>query len=103
MLNKQSKSHTSNFNKFRYKNVILIIVKISLLIVVLSSLVIGVNGSLRQDEEHPVKINKCCEKFEIMIDNRCTDAREINASKFFFLFPVPSKNEKKIRFETISP
>lgn len=32
-------------------------------------------------EVQPVKINKCCEKFEIYVDSRCTSAQEVNTSK----------------------
>lgn len=28
-----------------------------------------------------VKINKCCEKFEIYVNSRCTDAASVNASE----------------------
>lgn len=91
MLNTQTESNSSHQyqkNKFKRpqktrnyhkKNVILINIWLSYFIVVLS-VIDYVSGSLPRDDPNLVKINKCCEKFEIIVDNRCTDARELNAT-----------------------
>lgn len=31
---------------------------------------------------HSVKVNKCCERFEILVDSRCTAAESINACNY---------------------
>lgn len=41
-----------------------------------------VDASPNKDVQPSVKINKCCEKFEVYVDSRCTAAKEINASEF---------------------
>lgn len=40
----------------------------------------AVEASPNKDVQ-PVRINKCCEKFEIYVDLRCTNAQEVNESK----------------------
>lgn len=30
-----------------------------------------------------VKINKCCEKFEIIVNSRCTNAASVNSCEYF--------------------
>lgn len=37
-----------------------------------------------KDVQPSVKINKCCEKFEIYVDGRCTTAEFVNTSKLIF-------------------
>lgn len=44
----------------------------------------AVDASPSKDAQPAVRINKCCEKFEIYVDSRCTSAREANACKFLF-------------------
>lgn len=39
------------------------------------------DASPSKDVQPSVRINKCCEKFEIYIDQRCTNAQEVNTSK----------------------
>lgn len=34
-----------------------------------------------KDIQPSIKINKCCEKFEIYVDGRCTSAELVNASE----------------------
>lgn len=88
MLHSSSQHNSHQENKFKRplqtnnhkKNVILINFWISLCVVVLSK-IDCVNGSLRVGDSNFVRINKCCEKFEVIVDNKCTDARELNASK----------------------
>lgn len=41
----------------------------------------AVSASPSKDVQPAVRINKCCEKFEIYVDGRCTIAQEVNASK----------------------
>lgn len=41
----------------------------------------AVDASPSKDVQPSVRINKCCEKFEIYVDSRCTTASEVNASK----------------------
>lgn len=55
-----------------------------------------VDASPSKDVQPTVRINKCCEKFEIYVDSRCTSAREVNACKYFFYsnrFHVKNKHE----------
>lgn len=40
-----------------------------------------VGASPNKDSQPTVKINKCCEKFEIYVDGRCTSASEVNSCK----------------------
>jgi hypothetical protein len=40
-----------------------------------------VEASPNKEVQPTVKINKCCEKFEIYVDSRCTIATEVNACK----------------------
>lgn len=53
-----------------------------------------VDASPSKDVQPSVRINKCCEKFEIYVDSRCTSAQEVNASKcsLKFRFHVKNKN-----------
>jgi hypothetical protein len=37
-----------------------------------------------KDVQPSVKINKCCEKFEILVDMSCTSAASINACEFIY-------------------
>lgn len=60
-------------------NVILISV---LSILLIFNGLIGVAASPRKDSPTAVKINKCCEKSEILVDSRCTFAKDINTSEF---------------------
>lgn len=46
----------------------------------------AVGASPSKDVQPLVKINKCCEKFEIYVDGRCTNAQEINSSKCLVSF-----------------
>ena len=39
------------------------------------------DASPNKDTQPTVRINKCCEKFEIYVDSRCVIAQDINASK----------------------
>lgn len=41
-----------------------------------------VNASPSKDAQPSVRINKCCEKFEIYVDQRCTLASDANACKY---------------------
>lgn len=41
----------------------------------------AVGASPSKDVQPLVRINKCCEKFEIYVDSRCTNAKEVNESK----------------------
>lgn len=43
----------------------------------------AVSASPNKDVQPAVRINKCCEKFEIYVDSRCTIAKEVNACKFY--------------------
>lgn len=43
-----------------------------------------VDASPSKDVQPTVRINKCCEKFEIYVDSRCTMAREVNVCKLIF-------------------
>lgn len=38
-------------------------------------------GSPQKNKFNIIKVNKCCEKFEILVDTRCTNAKETNSSK----------------------
>lgn len=40
-----------------------------------------VDASPNKEVQPAVRINKCCEKFEIYVDNRCTIAKDVNACK----------------------
>lgn len=40
-----------------------------------------VDASPNKEVQPTVRINKCCEKFEIYVDSRCTIAKEVNASE----------------------
>lgn len=37
-------------------------------------------GSPSKNSFNIIKVNKCCEKFEILVDTRCEDAKETNSS-----------------------
>jgi hypothetical protein len=39
------------------------------------------HASPSKDIQPSVKINKCCEKFEILVDSRCTNAASVNISE----------------------
>lgn len=39
------------------------------------------DASPNKDTQPAVRINKCCEKFEIYVDSRCVTAQDVNASK----------------------
>lgn len=43
----------------------------------------AVDASPSKDVQPSVKINKCCEKFEIYVDSRCTIASKVNESEFY--------------------
>lgn len=64
-------------------NVILISV---LSILLIFNEIVGVVASPRKDSPTTVKINKCCEKSEILVDSRCTFAKDINTSEFEICF-----------------
>lgn len=38
-------------------------------------------GAPQKNSFNIIKVNKCCEKFEILVDLRCTNAKETNSSK----------------------
>lgn len=38
-------------------------------------------GSPSKNSFNIIKVNKCCEKFEILVDTRCENAKETNSSK----------------------
>lgn len=42
----------------------------------------AVDASPSKDTQPSVRINKCCEKFEIYVDSRCTSASEVNACEY---------------------
>lgn len=39
------------------------------------------DASPSKDVQPSVRINKCCEKFEVYVDSRCTSAKEVNISE----------------------
>lgn len=43
----------------------------------------GAHASPSKNVQPSVKINKCCEKFEILVDSRCTNAASVNSSELF--------------------
>lgn len=59
---------------------------IALLLVELlaATLVVGSVASTTPQKYNPnaVRINKCCERFEVMLDGKCTVAESINASEY---------------------
>jgi hypothetical protein len=44
-------------------------------------LIAVVGASPNKDVQPAVRINKCCEKFEIYVENRCEMAADVNASE----------------------
>ena len=54
-----------------------------------------VNASPSKDVQPSVRINKCCEKFEIYVDSRCTNAAEVNACKCSLKMQFCFKNKHK--------
>lgn len=42
----------------------------------------AVDASPSKDVQPVVRINKCCEKFEIYVDEKCTSAKDLNTSKW---------------------
>lgn len=50
-------------------------------VLVLTTMHHAVDASPSKDVQPSVKINKCCEKFEVYVDSRCTSAKEVNASE----------------------
>lgn len=48
--------------------------------IVVAIIVQTAHASPSKDIQPSVKINKCCEKFEILLDSRCTNAASVNIS-----------------------
>lgn len=71
--NSQSKKNGCSNNK----NVIVT----SIIAIIFMTTQHAVDASPSKDVQPAVRINKCCEKFEIYVDLRCTSASEVNASK----------------------
>lgn len=46
------------------------------------AIVQNAHASPSKDIQPTVKINKCCEKFEILVDSRCTNAASVNISEY---------------------
>lgn len=54
----------------------------------------AVEASPSKDVQPSVKINKCCEKFEIYVDSRCTSAKEVNTSEYRALLKINQNHGK---------
>lgn len=77
MHRRQKKVHRCNKND----NVIVVASFIATLVVLQLSYGNAVDALPSKDVQPSLKINKCCEKFEIYMDGRCTIAKESNSSK----------------------
>jgi hypothetical protein len=53
----------------------------SFIAIFIATTTLQVDASPNKEVQPFIKINKCCEKFEIYVDSRCTSAEEVNASK----------------------
>lgn len=68
-----------NNNKRNYNlNAIVHYVAIASIIAIVQN----AHASPSKDILPTVKINKCCEKFEILVDSRCTPASTLNISEY---------------------
>lgn len=74
---KSACNNHSQSNGYKYSNVIVAIATVLLVMMHQTA-----EASPNKDVQPQVKINKCCEKFEIYVNYRCTIAREANESKF---------------------
>lgn len=76
VLGKQ-KLKCNSLNK-RYYNNCAIVASIVAIFITLQH---AAEASPSRDAQPSVRINKCCEKFEIYVDSRCTSAEDVNTSK----------------------
>lgn len=74
--------HKQNVHRCnRNDNVIVVASFIATLVVLQLSYGNAVDALPSKDVQPSLKINKCCEKFEIYMDGRCTIAKESNSSE----------------------
>lgn len=78
MHHRQQNVHRCNKND----NVIVVASFIATLVVLQLSCGNAVDALPSKDVQPLVRINKCCEKFEILVDEKCTIAKDSNNSKF---------------------
>uniref|UniRef100_A0A182SLP7 Uncharacterized protein n=1 Tax=Anopheles maculatus TaxID=74869 RepID=A0A182SLP7_9DIPT len=61
-------------------------------------MVLSVIGSTHTTTTSPVRINKCCEKFEVMYDGKCTVAATVNATVWKPEF-IGRKGERNVQVD----
>jgi hypothetical protein len=78
--------HRQNAHRCNRNNDVIVVASfIAILVLQLSCSSAFVDALPSKDVQPALKINKCCEKFEIYVDGRCTIAKESDTSKYFFL------------------
>lgn len=64
----------------------MILLNIFLLFITLDETRHHVSASPGLENHTVVVINKCCERFEILVDLHCTKAKDLNQSKLILLY-----------------
>lgn len=64
----------------------MILLNIFLLFLTLDETRHHVRASPRLENQTVITINKCCERFEILVDLHCTKAKDLNQSKLMIIY-----------------
>lgn len=78
--------HRQNAHRCSRNDDVIVVASFIAILVIQLSCGSTVDALPSRDVQPALKINKCCEKFEIYVDGRCTIAKESNSSEFLFIF-----------------